>query len=80
MAVRRAFHQLDPKSFGQKALDKMEFREDIKGEKYEPNRVYRSRSYPGEYFTWHPFSADERKAPGNEGVKGEWRMGALGEE
>ena len=80
MSVRRAFHQLDPKSFGARALDKMEFREDVKGERYEAEKPYRSRNYPGEYFTWHPFSAEERKKPGNEGIKGEWRMGALSEE
>jgi hypothetical protein len=80
MAVRRAFHQLDPKTFGERALDKMEFREDVKGERYEEGKVYRSRNYPNEYFTWHPFDASQRKLPGNEGVKGEWRMGALSEE
>ena len=69
--MRRAtYHQLDPKKFGQKALDKLPFREDVKGEKYEDGATYRSHAYPNEYFVW-------KTNPKGSETKGEWQMGAV---
>jgi hypothetical protein len=73
--MRRTYHQLDPKRFGQKTFEKLPFREDVKGEKYEDGGTYRARAYPNEYFVWHTFDAKKQKLPGNEGVKGEWQIG-----
>ena len=75
--MRKQYHQLDPKSFSQKAVDDVLYREDVKGEKYEEGVIYRDRNYPDEYFTWHKLEEGQKKLPGNEGIKGEWRMGAI---
>lgn len=68
--MRRAYHQLDPKRFGQKSFDKLPFREDVKGEKYEDGAIYRARSYPNEYFVWKAYKKGAE-------TKGEWQMGAV---
>lgn len=75
--MRKAYHQLEPRKFTQKEISDAPFRDEVKGEKYEEGKVYQDKNYPLAYFTWHPFSAEDRKKPGNEGVKGEWRMGAI---
>lgn len=72
--MKQEYHQLEPKRIAKRTLDKAEFREDVRGEKYEEGKLYRSRNYPGEYFTWHPYDKSEHK---DRGAKGEWRMGAI---
>jgi hypothetical protein len=72
---RKAYHQNDPMKFTKAKFDKLEFRQDVKGEKYQEKTPYRDHNYPEEVFFWHAY-------PRGSETKGEWRMGAadLGDE
>lgn len=71
--MKQLWHQHEPKRFSQAAFEKLKNRQEIKTPKED--ETYRDPNYPNEFFTWHPFTAEEKKKPGNEGVAGEWRMG-----
>jgi hypothetical protein len=68
--MRKTWHQLDPVKMGQKALEKLPYREDVKGEKYENGAKYRSRTYPEEIFVWKAY-------PKGSDTKGEWQVGGV---
>jgi hypothetical protein len=72
--MRKQYHQHEPRRFKAAEFEKLERRADVRTPK--EGQAYADPAYPGEFFTWHPFSAEQKKLPGNAGVAGEWRMGA----
>ena len=67
--LRKPYHQIDPVKLRKGAFEKLELRENVKGEKYKEGVAYRDAMYPNEVFYWQPYPKGK--------VKGEWHMGAV---
>jgi hypothetical protein len=64
-------YQYKPVRMPKSELEKLEYRDDVKGEKYQEGVPYRTREgYPNCVFFWHPL-------PKGSDAKGEWRMAPL---
>lgn len=71
--MKKAYHQLDPVPLRLAEFERLPLRQDVRGEKYDPEVLYRDAAYPEEVFRWVPYGKDEARAAG---VRGEWQMGA----
>jgi hypothetical protein len=61
MAKREQFHQFDPVRMAPKKFEELEFRDEVKGEKYQEGVAYRDKNYPGTVFYWKAYDADHHK-------------------
>lgn len=70
--MKEAYHQLDPVPLRRAEFEKLQLRQDVKGEKYDPEVLYRDSAYPKEVFRWVPYDREHAR---DHGVRGEWQMG-----
>lgn len=61
MATRQAFHQIDPVKMAPSKFEGLDFRDEVKGEKYQEGVAYRDKNYPGTIFYWKSYDADHHK-------------------
>jgi hypothetical protein len=72
--MKQAYHQHEPRKFSASAFEKFKNRQEVDNPK-EGEVYVDPDNYPDTFFTWHPFSSEQKKLSGNKGVAGEWRMG-----